>query len=351
MLQCVAKGDGLKNLIFEWGGLTAVKNLSRTNSKPVSIKLEFHLKKLSEYYDYDFGEKLCYLIELENHRSPNDFVIHESFWRTKGEMNWKFLGNNGGDIIVQSEGENGMMMTKYNHNGEESYVGKHFDENLSMPIVILKRMLKECATYSRDDTGRKSAMRQPVVAYSTSRLDMSGELFAQVLHHIKLNDRQAFQNILELLNSANNNFIGIDFIQIGDNFTLSIEENGLNKQIPITHISDGTLRFLCQMAIYYNANRGKVVAIDEPELGLHPDMVHLIAKSIKEAAEQTQFIIATHSDKLLNEFEIENILVFEKDENNYTKVNRFETAQFKGWYEEFFPMNMWSNGDLGGNRF
>jgi predicted ATPase len=105
------------------------------------------------------------------------------------------------------------------------------------------------------------------------------------------------------------------------------------------------------LAILYNPQRGKLVCIDEPEVGLHPDMIMNIANAIKEAAADTTFLISTHSENLLNYFELENVKVFEKDDSNATVVNSYNAEQFADWYADFSVGQMWKQGDLGGVRY
>ena len=99
-----------------------------------------------------------------------------------------------------------------------------------------------------------------------------------------------------------------------------LREEHLARSVSIEHVSDGTLRYLLLLSILYNPKRGSLVCIDEPETGLHPDMINTVADAIKHASKKTQLIIATHSPLLLNSFDLEDILVFEKNTRNETEV-------------------------------
>jgi len=80
-------------------------------------------------------------------------------------------------------------------------------------------------------------------------------------------------------------------------------------------------------------------------------MMSQITSAIKEFSTETQFIIATHSENILNAFNLENIRVFEKNDKNETVINQFSDKDFKGWYDKFSIGQMWRQGDLGGNRW
>jgi predicted ATPase len=105
------------------------------------------------------------------------------------------------------------------------------------------------------------------------------------------------------------------------------------------------------MSIFFNRERGALVCIDEPEIGLHPDMMHTMIQSLKESATETQFILTTHSAHFLDYFDFEHIRIVEKDEHNASRVAQYTKEDFKGWYEEFSLGKMWRAGDLGGNRW
>jgi predicted ATPase len=125
----------------------------------------------------------------------------------------------------------------------------------------------------------------------------------------------------------------------------------MNRAIGALHISDGTLRFLLLESIFYNPQRGNIVAIDEPERGLHPDMIRSVAEMIKYAANSTQIIVATHSPHLLNQFELDDVLVFEKDEDNSTIVKSISEDDFSDWEGDYLPGQMWLLGQIGGKRW
>ena len=105
------------------------------------------------------------------------------------------------------------------------------------------------------------------------------------------------------------------------------------------------------MAIIHNPKRGRFVCIDEPEVGLHPDMICEIMEAMEEASETTQFLISTHSELVLNQTTIDNVIVGEKDEENAPCIKTFRTDKYKEWAADYSTGNLWRNGDLGGNRY
>jgi predicted ATPase len=80
-----------------------------------------------------------------------------------------------------------------------------------------------------------------------------------------------------------------------------LHERGMTQPIPATRLSDGTLRFLCLLAILCHPEPPPVVCLEEPELGLHPDVMPTLAELLLQAAERTQLFVTTHSADLVSE--------------------------------------------------
>ena len=122
--------------------------------------------------------------------------------------------------------------------------------------------------------------------------------------------------------------------------------------IPAARLSDGTLRYLCLLAILCHPEPPPLICIEEPELGLHPDILPTIAELLKEASERTQLIVTTHSEVLIDAMsdQPESVLVCEKLEHG-TEIKRLDPEEFKPWLEDYQLGQLWSMGHIGGNRW
>ncbi len=130
-----------------------------------------------------------------------------------------------------------------------------------------------------------------------------------------------------------------------------IEEEG-GQLIPATRLSDGTLRYLCLLAILLHPNPPPVIGIEEPELGLHPDILPTIAELLRKASERTQLFVTTHSDTLVSALSDtpECILVCESTPDG-TTMKRLEAEPLREWLEKYSLGEIWRMGDIGGNRW
>lgn len=122
--------------------------------------------------------------------------------------------------------------------------------------------------------------------------------------------------------------------------------------VPATRLSDGTLRYLCLLAILCHPNPPPLICIEEPELGLHPDVLPTLAELLREAAERTQVIVTTHSDVLVDAMTDipEAILVAEKTATG-TTLTRLNGEKLRPWLEKYCLGQLWTRGEIGGTRW
>jgi predicted ATPase len=122
--------------------------------------------------------------------------------------------------------------------------------------------------------------------------------------------------------------------------------------IPATRLSDGTVRYLCLLAILCDPEPPPLIGIEEPELGLHPDILPKIADLLMAASERTQLIVTTHSEILVDALTERPgaVVVCEKHEGQ-TGMRRLDPEALRAWLEKYRLGQLWMNGQLGGTRW
>lgn len=137
----------------------------------------------------------------------------------------------------------------------------------------------------------------------------------------------------------------------GGPLQLYIEEEG-GRLIPASRLSDGTLRFLCLLAILCHPAPPPVIGIEEPELGLHPDILPTVADLLRRASERTQLFVTTHSDALISALSDvpESVLVCERMPNG-TVMERLDAERLSAWLKDYSLGEIWRMGEIGGNRW
>jgi predicted ATPase len=132
-----------------------------------------------------------------------------------------------------------------------------------------------------------------------------------------------------------------------------IEESGLLEPLVSWRLSDGTLKFLCLLAVLLEKEPPPLICIEEPEVGLHPEAVQIVAEALVDASERTQLVVTTHSEALIDALSDrpEDVLVTERDFDNGTQFRRLDKDQLSLWLERYSLGQLWRKGEIGGNRW
>jgi predicted ATPase len=139
----------------------------------------------------------------------------------------------------------------------------------------------------------------------------------------------------------------------GGTVQLFIHETGPGQPIiPATRLSDGTIRYLSLLGILCHPNPPPVICIEEPELGLHPDIMPVIAELLFESSKRAQLIVTTHSTELVSALEQtpESIIVCERDHRG-TYLRRLESEKLRAWLQNYSLGELWHKGEIGGTRW
>ena len=128
-----------------------------------------------------------------------------------------------------------------------------------------------------------------------------------------------------------------------------IEEIG-GRQIPAERLSDGTLRYLCLLTVLLDPEPPPLIAIEEPELGLHPDIVFELAKLLVEASQRTQLVVTTHSHTLVEALtDHPTSVVACNKHQGQTWFKRVPVDALQDWMDEQSLGELWASGGIGGN--
>lgn len=113
------------------------------------------------------------------------------------------------------------------------------------------------------------------------------------------------------------------------------------------HLSDGTIRFICLSTALLQPNPPATIIIDEPELGLHPSAIGILAELIETASRRTQVIVATQSPLLMDYFSPEDIIVVNR-KNGSSVFERLKAEDYKEWFEDFSLGELWVKNVIAG---
>lgn len=231
---------------------------------------------------------------------------------------------------------------------EESVLSQVRDPSSYPSLHALEKTYEQIRLYRNWSFGPTAQWRREQSAQARSDvLSDGGENLAIVLSKIRLRAKH------ELIQSARKLYDGIQDIHLtvdGGNVFLFLEESG--REIPATRLSDGTLRYLSLLAILLHPDPPPLVAIEEPELGLHPDVLPHVAELLVRASERMQLVVTTHSRMLVDALSDNpsSVVVCEKV-NGESRFERLDGETLRAWLEKYSLGTLWSMGELGANRW
>lgn len=139
---------------------------------------------------------------------------------------------------------------------------------------------------------------------------------------------------------------------LGGTVQVFFEEEQLSANVPATRLSDGSLRYLCLLVALSNPDPPPVICIEEPETGLHPDIIPQLAKLLVAASQRSQIIVTTHSDILVDALsETPEAVVICEKVNGATQLSRLDREGLQVWLEKYRLGELWTSGQLGGNLY
>jgi predicted ATPase len=220
------------------------------------------------------------------------------------------------------------------------------------PITRLGTELRRIRIYRTFDTGPQGQARTGAhTSLPKEFLDDTGYNLAVVLHEMQFNGTIERVNayLRRLADQFESVRVGLD----SGVARVAVKEKGIEQPVPAARLSDGTLKFLCLMAALLHDNPPPLICLEEPELGLHPDALQLVAEVLRDAAERTQLIVTTHSDALVDALSgrPEAVVVCERDFDNATSFQRLSRANLSLWLERYRLGELWRKGEIGGNRW
>ncbi len=221
------------------------------------------------------------------------------------------------------------------------------------PITEVGRSFERIRIYREFRTSGPYAAARSGVSSSVTKdfLHDGGDNLAVVLH--ELDFKGAHERIRAYLGQFCERFGDVKTRLNGPIMGIFMQESGLREPLSAMRLSDGTLKFLCLLAVLLNPDIPPLICIEEPEVGLHPDAIRIVADALVEASERTQLIVTTHSEALIDALSHrpEDVLVCERDFDNGTQFRRLNQEQLSGWLERYTLGALWRKGELGGNRW
>ena len=212
------------------------------------------------------------------------------------------------------------------------------------------RVLKDWRVYHFHDTSDTAGLKKYGSVADNKFLFEDASNLAAFLYLMRDTEAEYYERIVKTIQLVIPFFK--DFIlepnrRNEENIRLEWMDNFSDRIFTANQLSDGSVRFICMATLLLQKNLPRLILLDEPELGLHPTAITILAGLLKKASKRTQVIISTQSVSLVNEFDPEDILVVEKDEAE-TVFKRLDSSALESWLDSYSLGDLWDKNIIGG---
>jgi len=234
---------------------------------------------------------------------------------------------------------------------DRSILAQRRDPERYPELAWLAQNYERIRLYREWSFGRRSILREPQRA--DMRSDHLEEDFSNLglfLNRLKTRFPVAKVAILDSLRDLYEGISDFDVAIEGGTVQVYFTEGTFS--IPATRLSDGTLRYLCLLAILCDPEPPPLVCLEEPELGLHPDILPKVADLLRSASRRTQILVTTHSDILVDAMtDTPEVVVVCSKEHGQTEMERLNPDDLVEWLKRYRLGQLWTKGEIGGNRW
>lgn len=338
-----SSANGLRDMVRGGGGVT--EWIWKGNSQGVA--------EIEAVIDNPSGSQplrhvLAFRTEQQAFRLDDERIENEKPYSGKNEPYFYYRYQQGHPVLnIKSEQRN---LAQEHVQPDVSILVQRRDPETYPEISYLASAYEKIRIYREWAFGRNAIFREP------QKADMRNDRLEEDFSNLGL-----FLNYLRQFPKAKNALLFAlrDLYEGLDDFDVSIKGGTVQVfftegdfTIPATRLSDGTLRYLCLLAILCDPEPPPLVCIEEPELGLHPDILPKLTDLMIAMSERTQLIVTTHSDILVDALtELpESVLVCEKHDGQST-IQRLDSDKLAGWLEKYRLGELWTRGKFGGTRW
>jgi len=308
--------QGLQIYTGEAGGANALLHFGRKHTESLSIRAEFHASAgRANIYDFELkptdDDRFVFAREAIYSAALNDIHVDEAW---TGHM----------EAHVAESAE---RMAQNIHDHLTGYRIYHFHDTSASARI--------------KQTGDLADNRLP-------RPDAAN--LAAFLYRLEQREPDHFQNIVETVRQVApffKRFMLAPSALNPDKIRLEWEENGSDTYFNAAALSDGTLRFICLATLLLQPVLPSIILIDEPELGLHPAAIQVLAGLLESAATRTQLIVATQSVTLINQLRPEHVWVVDREEGQ-SVFRHLKEVDMASWLEDYGLGELWEKNIFGG---
>lgn len=335
--------------IRDGGGIQDWLYKSAKNSPKQDARIEVVLKNSMHTKDLRYG--LAFHEVGGRFELSDEFLENETADTGKHQPYFFYRWNEGRPVLNSTV--NTLVARKLHRESlkpDQSILAQKRDSDFYPELTWVGDQLQDMRFYREWTFGRYATPRLPQKTdLPNDKLEQDGSNLGLVINRLRMNV-SARKRLVEALRVIYEGIEDVDVrVEGGTAQVFLIEANGI---MPATRLSDGTLRYLSMLALLCDPAPPPFIAIEEPELGLHPDVLPSLARLLSEASERTQLVVTTHAPSLIDALSDtpESVFVCERDQDG-TRLEHLEARQMAPWLEKFRLGELWTRGEIGGTRW
>jgi len=290
-----------------------------------------------------------------------DALLHFGRKTTKKLIAELYFGNNGYWCTLEPTADNRMMIAEesfwWNVSGPKRIGSGHFETNAHKGThtgidKFVLPSLKQWRVYHFHDTGETAPVKQKHGINDNLYLRPDAENLAAYLYLLKQKHTKHYERIVKTIRLVAP-FFG-DFKLRPSPFQenmidLEWVEKGQDVPFKAHHLSDGTLRFACLATVFQQPaeKQPETILVDEPELGLHPYAIKVLASLMKSVSKEKQVIVSTQSVELLDEFDSDDLVVVDR-KGGKSVFRRLKEGELSEWLKDYSLGELWKKNIIGG---
>jgi predicted ATPase len=335
ILASSAQGN-LNAAVGEMSGLAAMATYDRTSEVGFGISMTVPGYEPLDYSVSLLPQGAAYLIGRETLQQRRQGYPHP----------FLHIDSHGSDIKYFEVDQGRLVRPNWEYNPLESSLSQV--PKLFRAPEEFRHRLASSTFYHVLNVEPRSPVRLPQAMRPAPLPGKNGEDLVSSLYYLREAEPDRFEAVEDSLKAAFPGFKRLDFPPVAaGTLAMTWRDNRFSKPLYMHQVSEGMLRFVWLATLLQSPGLTALTLLDEPEVSLHPELLSLLAGLLREAAQRTQIVVATHSDRLIRFLKPDEVAVMDAAEDGTSTLTWADKLNLEQWLEEYTLDELWLNGRLG----